>query len=61
MNTGNLEQLIHLTKATFDGDLISKTGRDELHKAELVERCQGWNFITAKGIQLLVDLGILRP
>lgn len=61
MNKGNLEQLVLLTKVTFDGDLISKAMRDELHKAGLIERCQGWNFITAKGVQLLVDLGVLRP
>jgi len=55
-----IEQLILIFNgATWDGDLISKHGRDELVKAGLVERTEyGYNIITAKGVEYVVELGL---
>lgn len=61
MENAMLEQLKQLRTATWDGNLISKQHRDELIKAELAEKKDGWNFLTAKGIKYLIDLGQLKP
>lgn len=37
----------------WDGDLMSKVGRDELFYCGLVERHNGWNFLTRAGIDFL--------
>lgn len=55
-----IEQLKQLATATWDGNLISKSDRDELVKAELAQRGYGWNWITEKGVKYLVDLGLLK-
>jgi predicted transcriptional regulator len=56
-----LEQLTQLKTVTWDGNLISKDYRDQLVKAGLAERTNGgWNFITAKGVEYLFNLGVLR-
>ena len=56
-----LEQLKQLAKITWDGNLISKQYRDELVEVGLAEKRNGWNFLTAKGVQYLIDLGELKP
>ena len=62
LKSGYIEQLFLLFKgATWGGDLISKQHRDELVKAELAERKRGYNFITGKGIEYLLDMGIVHP
>lgn len=61
LKNGFVEQLFLLFKGvTWDGDLISKVDRDELVKAGLADRKRGYNFITAKGIEYLLDLGIVH-
>ena len=57
------ETLKHLAKSgpVWDGNLISKTDRDELVKAGLVDRSGGWNFLTRYGVEVAVQLGILVP
>lgn len=60
MIAGNCEQLTQLTEATWDGNLVSKSARDTLEKLGLVQRVEGWNFITAKGIRWLVTHGVLK-
>ena len=57
---GAIEQLEQLTVATRDGDLISKQERDLLVKNGLAQRSAGFNVITEKGLQYLVDLNILK-
>ena len=52
-----IEQLQQLTTVTWDGDLISKTDRDELVKCGFAKRVLGWNYITEEGIRTLVFLG----
>lgn len=59
--TGYLEQLIQLVTATWDGDLICKSHRDELVKCGYVDRVNGYNVINSNGIIVLVNLGVLRP
>lgn len=60
MNKGKLEQLKQLTKATWDGDLICKRYRDELIECGYAFECRGFNMIAYKGIEVLVNLGILK-
>ena len=48
-----LECLWQLRLTVWDGYLISKTGRDELVDLGLVERLQGWQFITREGMAVL--------
>ncbi len=55
------EALKQLLTATWDGNLISKENRDKLVQRGLAERGNGYNWITSKGIQYLVDLDLLRP
>jgi len=42
---------------TWDGNLISKSDRDELVDADLVERWQGWNFLTLDGVKAALSGG----
>lgn len=56
--SARIEQLKQLMNCTWDGNLISKTERDELVKLGLVQRFKGWNWITEKGLDVLLSLGI---
>jgi hypothetical protein len=61
MGSGMIEQLQQLQKVTWDGDLISKSQRDALVKCGYVVRCGGgWNLITKKGVEVLVNIGLLK-
>lgn len=53
-----LEQLA--SKPICDGDILSKSARDKLCKFGYVDRTYGWNFLTKKGIETCIDLGLLR-
>jgi len=57
------ETLKHLATSgpVWDGNLISKTDRDELVRAGWVDRYGGWNFLTLQGVATAVSLGILAP
>jgi hypothetical protein len=56
-----LEQLKQLTTITWDGELISKSNTNYLHKHGLITRTAGgWNIINKKGIQSLIEIGALR-
>lgn len=59
--SAELEQLRLLVTATWDGNLISKDARDNLVKAGLAQRAHGYNWITEKGIETLVNLHLLVP
>lgn len=62
MSKNRTEQLLLLFRGvTWDGDLISKSDRSFLVKAGLAEQIRGYNLITPKGVQYLLDLGIVRP
>lgn len=42
---------------TWDGNLISKSDRDELFDAGLCGRWEGWNFLTEAGVKVAVSGG----
>lgn len=59
---GRIEQLIQLLRIVWDGDIISKSDRDELVIRGLAQRINGgFNLITEKGVEYLSDLGIIHP
>ena len=43
---------------TWDGDLIAKSDRNELVRLNLVDCWEGWNFLTEKGVQTAVQVGM---
>jgi len=44
----------------WDGNLISKNQRDTLVGHGMVDRGYGWNYLTAKGVEVAVALGFLK-
>lgn len=59
--TAKIEQLRQLTAGPiWDGNLLSKTERDRLVAAGFVERVEGWNFLSAKGVEICVTLRLLN-
>jgi hypothetical protein len=56
-----IEQLKQLITATWDGNLMSKQYRDDLVKSGLAQRAFGYNWITEKGLEYLVNLRLLVP
>ncbi len=58
---GNIEQLKQLLTATWDGNLICKSHRDELVKSGFAFRTNyGFNCISQKGVETLYELGVLK-
>lgn len=55
------EQLRQLMTATWDGDLISKSDRDQLYKVGMIKQAHGFNFITDVGIRCLIDTKLITP
>lgn len=56
-----LEQLLHFRLGPiWDGDLVSKLARDILFENGLIDRAEGFQFLTGKGVELLVQLGYLN-
>lgn len=55
-----ITQLCQLLTVTWDGDLVSKNHRGILVRAGFADRHDGYNFITKKGIALLIKLEGLR-
>lgn len=43
----------------WDGNLISKSHRDELCRCGYAEKAYGWNILTADGLLVCINLGIL--
>lgn len=56
----HLEQLKQLRSVTWDGNLIGKQYRDDLVKSGLVERLDGWNWLTRRGVEYLITLRELK-
>jgi len=55
------ETLHQLAKGPiWDGNLISKTDRDQVVRTGLCDRTLGWNFLTNAGVTACVNYGILR-
>jgi hypothetical protein len=60
MNTANvIETLKLLRTVTFDGNLPSKNMRDFLEKQGLVDRVCGYNWLSAKGVDIARVLFLL--
>lgn len=45
---------------TEDGNVPSKCGRDELYNAGLVDRGEGWQWLTRAGVMLALGQGLDR-
>lgn len=59
--TTRLEQLLHFRSGPiWDGNCVSKAARDTLHDQGYIERAGGFQFLTSKGITLLIGLGYLN-
>lgn len=43
---------------TWDGNLISKTERDNLVAVGMADRWNGWNFLTQEGVEAAVAGGV---
>lgn len=55
------EQLVQIWNgATWDGNLISSSRRDELEARGLVVRYSGWNLVTLLGARYILDNGLAR-
>lgn len=39
----------------WDGNVVSKSGRDELRDHELIERGDGWQWLSRAGVKLASD------
>lgn len=51
-----IEQLLQAWNgATWDGNLISTTARDELVERGLMMRYGGWNLVTKAGAKYILD------
>lgn len=59
VDKGRVEQCAQCMNATWDGDIINKRHRDELFKAGLINRRNGFNFISSKGIEWLLEIGVI--
>jgi hypothetical protein len=56
------DQLMQLMFLTWDGDLISKSDRDQLVKKGLAVRFgNGWNIITETGVAFLERKDYIHP
>jgi len=51
---------LFLTGPVWDGDLVSKTGRDELVDSGHVARAKGWQTLTKEGMVLAIERGFGR-
>jgi hypothetical protein len=45
---------------TWDGNIPSKSGRDELFDLKLAARINGWSWLTAEGMRLALSNGMDR-
>ena len=56
MDKNLLEQLFQLRNLTWDGNLISKSNRDELLKKGLIIKSEGFQVVSSAGIYILNSL-----
>jgi hypothetical protein len=54
-----LEQLF-IFGPTWDGNIVSKSGRDQLFDLKLASRVEGYSFLTAAGIRLALQNKVER-
>lgn len=46
---------LFVTGPTWDGNVISKSGRDELVSHQLAEHRNGWAYLTRAGVELAIS------
>jgi hypothetical protein len=56
LDTDSLLQLF-LHGPSLDGDIPDKAGRDALVEGGMVERFDGWNWLTESGVKKCLELG----
>ena len=54
-----IEQLFYLLQPKWDGDLICKQSQARLVKCGYAVAHEGWTLITPKGLDVLLNLGLL--
>lgn len=59
LTSAQLEVLYQMRKTVWDGYVISKACRDQLVDMGLVDRLNGWQFITRLGMAVLDVYGLL--
>ena len=60
LTASQLEALWQLRMTVWDGYVISKSIRDDLVRQGLVDRLNGWQFITREGMAVLDCYGLLK-
>lgn len=61
--TGAATEVIYclfLLGPTEDGNLPSKSGRDDLFGKGLIDRADGWQWLTRDGVMLALGMGLDR-
>lgn len=46
---------LFLTGPQWDGNISSKTGRDFLYEHGLIDRANGWQWLTLSGVEMASD------
>lgn len=60
LTANQLESLYQLRMTVWDGYVISKATRDQLFDLGLIDRLNGWQFITREGMAVLDCYGLLE-
>lgn len=61
LNSMSRDQLLHFRFGPiWDGNLNSKAARDKLFACDFLDRADGFQFLTGKGVRLLYDIGKLN-
>ena len=58
---GHFHDLKQFITVTWDGDVVSKSSRDFLISKGFLFKIGGFTTLTRKGLQVLIDLGGLKP
>lgn len=51
---------LFLLGPTEDGNVPSKSGRDDLFDKRLIDRADGWQWLTRDGVMLALGMGLDR-
>ena len=49
---------LFLLGPTWDGNVPSKSGRDDLFDKGLIDRADGWQWLTRDGVMLALGMGL---
>lgn len=59
-NAADVMRCLFFHGSTWDGNVPSKSGRDELVQMGLAERGEGWQWLTPAGMRVALDSGLHR-